>query len=354
MRSERKFLIIRLGAIGDIVHALPLADAIKTYYKDARVDWVVGDKFVDIVKNNPLIDNVYVANLSMWRKNWLSPNTIKDNAALNKILQAQNYDVSIDAHGMFKTLVIQAFCGAKKRIGYKDYREFAPLGCNILVEPESKRPHTNYHVVKRHLDLLEKSGILTEDEIKGYAPKAFLPPSSPETVKKIDELLSFTSKKPMIIFAPATTWVNKHWDEKNWSMLYQMLKNDADVVFSGVKKDIPLIERITGSDKNAKILAGKTNLIEYIELLRRADIIVSPDSSAAHLGWACNKPKVVTIFCATSKHTYAPLGQTAFPAEKENCTPCHKRKCRKKECICTNQTSADEVFGIIKKMLHWT
>ncbi len=351
MRSERKFLIIRLGAIGDIVHALPLADAIKTYYKNAQVDWVVGDKFADIVKNNPLIDNVYVANLSKWRKNWLAPGTIKDICELNKKLRSQNYDISIDAHGMFKSLVIQAFCNAKKRIGYRDYREFAPLGCNVLIEPESKRPHTNYHVIKRHLDLLQKSGILTKDEIKEYLPKALLPESSPQTVKKVDELLAACGTKPLIIFAPATTWKNKHWDEKNWSALYNALKNEADIVFSGVNDDIPLIERITGSGKDAKILAGKTNLLEYTELLRRADIIISPDSSAAHLGWACNKPKVITIFCATSKHTFAPLGHSAFPIGKENCAPCHKRKCRKKECICTNQTSADEILNIIKKML---
>ncbi len=353
MRSERKFLIIRLGAIGDIVHALPLADAIKTYYKNAQIDWVVGDKFVDIVQNNPLIDNIYVANLSKWRKGWLSPGTIKEISALNKKLRVQNYDVSIDAHGMFKSLVIQAFCGAKKRIGYKDYREFAPLGCNVLIEPKSRRPHTNYHVIKRHLDLLEGSGILTKTEVENYAPKAILPKSSQDTVKKIDELLADTGKKPLIIFAPATTWQNKHWYEKNWAALYNSLKGETDIVFSGVNADIALIERITGGYKAAKILAGKTNLPQYIELLSRADIVISPDSSASHLAWACNKPKVITVFCATSKHTFAPLGQAAFPDE-EICAPCNKRKCKKKKCICTCQTSADEVLRCVKKILQNT
>ena len=63
MKTERKILIIRLSAIGDIVHSLTIADCLRHFYPNSRIDWVVSDKCKGIVENNPLLDNVYVANV---------------------------------------------------------------------------------------------------------------------------------------------------------------------------------------------------------------------------------------------------------------------------------------------------
>ncbi|MBE7706508.1 MAG: glycosyltransferase family 9 protein [Cyanobacteria bacterium SIG30] len=349
MDIKKKFLIIRLSALGDIVHCLPVANAIREKYKDAQIDWVVGDNSSALIKNNPLIDNVYIANLSKWKKNWLSPTTIKEICELNKRLQKENYDYSIDLHGMFKSLIINAFCGAKHRIGYKDYKEFATLACNFLMEPKSKRPHRNYHIVQRNLDLLRAFDILTKEELENVKPKAILPESSIETKKNIDDLLlNINKEKPIVIFAPATTWDTKHWLEANWQKLYQELKDETNIIFSGVKKDIELINRITKNDEKAIILAGKTNLSEYIELLKRAKVVISPDSSAAHFAWALGV-QTITLFCATSKNTFAPIGNIAFPKGKEICIPCHKRKC--KNPVCTFQTSALEVANEVRELI---
>ncbi len=350
MDIKKKFLIIRLSALGDIVHCLPVAYALRQKYPDAQIDWVVGDKSSSIILNNPLIDNVYVANLSKWKKNWLSISTIKDICTLNKKLQKEKYDYSIDLHGMFKSLIIQMFSGAKNRVGYKDYREFSTLGSNILVEPKSKRPHRNYHVVKRNLDLLEEASILTKEELNSIEPRAVLPNPSDETKHVIDNYLSDIDKsKKTVAFAPATTWKNKHWAEDNWKKLYLELKDKVNIIFTGTKDDIDLIKRITDNDEKAFILAGKTNLNEYIELLGRVDLTVSPDSSAAHFSWA-QGVKTITLFCATSKHTFAPIGGIAFPSGEEICKPCHKRKC--KNPICTSQTGPQEVLDAIKTVLE--
>ncbi len=348
MSDIKKFLIIRLGAIGDLIHALPLADFIKEKYPNAQVDWVVGDKFVDIIKDNPLVDNYYVANLSKWRHGWFLPSTIKDIASLNKKLRDENYDFSIDAHGMFKSFIINAFCGAKNKIVYKDYRELASLGGNIKVEPKSKRHDPNYHVIKRQIDLMEGLGF-SQDEINSYIPKATLPLSSSDTIEFIDALLKDLPSKPNIVFAPATTWQTKHWAEDNWKILYNELKDKVNILFTGTSSDIPLIKRITNNDPNAIILAGKTKLLQYIEVLRRARVVVSPDSSAAHISWALSSPIVITIFTSTSKNTYGPIGQISFPLNEPVCTPCHKKKC--KNPICTVQTDAKEVLDVLNKII---
>lgn len=355
--NREKFLIIRLGAIGDIVHCLPVADFLKNNFPNCQIDWVVDEKYEQLLNNNPLIDNCYSVPLSKWKKSWLKLSTIKEISNFNKILQKERYSWAFDLHGMFKSLVIFAFCGAKKRAGYSDYREFAPLGANVLVKPKSKRPHTNYHIIQRNLDLISGSGLLTSSIEKKV--DARLPKATPECVEKIDELLIHLDKsKPTYVFAPATTWVNKHWNIGEWQKLYELTKKEANIVFSGTQKDLSLIYAITKKCRLATVLAGKTNLEDYIEILRRADIVVSPDSSASHLAFALQcenrKPNIITIFCATSKNTFAPLGEenVAFPSQNPVCTPCFKRKCKFKHQNCTSQTTAKEVYAAIKNAIE--
>ena len=118
-------------------------------------------------------------------------------------------------------------------------------------------------------------------------------------------------------------WENKHWDVNEWQKLFQMVKNSANIIFTGVKKDLKLINTIINCEenKNIFILAGKTNMEEYIEVLRRADLILSPDSGASHLGFGViknGKPKIFTLFFATSKNVYTPLGEgnLGFPLKR--------------------------------------
>jgi len=353
MEIKKKFLIIRLSAIGDIVHSLTIADCLRTFYPNAQIDWVVSDKCKGIVENNPLLDNVYVADISKWRKNWILnlPEIIK----FGKNLQKNKYDYAIDAQGLFKSAVITAISGAKEKIGLADGREFSTIVLNKKIEPKEKRPFRNRHIIKRNLDILTGSGLVTEEEMAKYTPHSKLPPADNKTKEKVDILLSdIDGAKPNFVFAPATMWENKHWDILEWQKLFNLVKNKANIIFTGVEKDLNLINKITGNfNTGIFILAGKTNMKEYIEVLRRADLIISPDSGASHLGFAVienNKPKIFTLFFATSKNVYTPFGKCnrSFPKGEQVCMPCHKRKCRKKTMECTKFIKAEDVYSEIK------
>ncbi len=353
MDKEKKFLIVRLSAIGDIVHSLTVAHCLRTFYPNAKIDWVVSDKCSGIIENNPLLDNTYVANISKWRKNWLFslPEIIK----FGKKLQQNNYDYALDVQGLFKSAIITAISGAKEKIGMADGREFSTIILDKKVRPKETRPFRNRHIIKRNLDILTGSGLVIENNMEKYTPKAVLPPSGPETIDKINSLLQNINKtKPNFVFAPATMWENKHWNIKEWKKLYNLVKNKANVIFTGVEKDLTLINKIIDTDNKAFVLAGKTNMKEYIETLRRADLIISPDSGASHLGFGViedDKPKIFTLFFATSKKVYVPLGKynVGFPKEDPCCNPCHKRKCRKKTMECTKFIKAEEVYLEIQR-----
>ncbi len=355
MDEKKKFLIVRLSAIGDIVHSLTVADCLRTFYPNARIDWLVSDKCKGLIENNPLIDNVYVADISKWRKNWIFslPEIIK----FTDILKKNRYDYALDVQGLFKSAVITALSGAKEKIGMEDGREFSTIILDKKVKPLERRPFKNRHIIKRNLDILTGSNLITKEDMAGYIPKIELPPSSLKVVEKINQLLkNIDETKPVFVFAPATMWENKHWDLNEWQKLFKMVENSANIVFTGVEKDLNLINKITNGS-NAFILAGKTNMEEYIEVLRRADLILSPDSGASHLGFGVIKngrPKIFTLFFATSKNVYTPLGEgnLGFPLKEPVCTPCHKRKCKKGTMECTKYVKAEEVYNEIKKSFN--
>lgn len=353
MDEKKKFLIVRLSAIGDIVHSLTVADCLRTFYPNAQIDWVVSDKCKGIVQNNPLLDNVYVAEISKWRKNWLF--SLPDIIKFTNILKKNEYDYTIDVQGLFKSAIITALSGAKEKIGMADGREFSTIILDKKVTPKERRPFQNRHIIRRNLDILEGSGLVSKEDMAKYTPKAQLPPSNDDIKNKIDNLLkNIDNTKPNFVFAPATMWKNKHWNVSEWQKLFNLVKNSANIIFTGIEKDLNLINEIINGE-SAFILAGKTNMEEYIEVLRRADLIVSPDSGASHLGFAVikeGKPKIFTLFFATSKNVYTPLGKgnLGFPLNEPLCTPCHKRKCKKRTMECTKYIKAQEVFEEIKKI----
>ena len=109
--------------------------------------------------------------------------------------------------------------------------------------------------------------------------------------------------------------------------------------------------------KDLKLINTIINCEEYVEVLRRADLILSPDSGASHLGFGViknGKPKIFTLFFATSKNVYTPLGEgnLGFPLKEPACAPCHKRKCKKGTMECTKYIKAEDVYSEIKKSFN--
>ena len=127
------------------------------------------------------------------------------------------------------------------------------------------------------------------------------------------------------------------------------------IIFTGGPNDNELINYI--SSGRFLNLAGKTDIIELMELFSRADLVIAPDSGSAHLAWAARKPAVITIFTCTPKDVLAPYGNNskyiALGGEGLSCQPCFKRKChlRKNIDACTNFPSPSEVLKVIDSLI---
>lgn len=321
----KKILILRLSALGDTIHTLPVAHALKKTYPNCEIGWVVEDKAKLFIDGNPLVDHCYVIPKKQWKQRGFSFQNISEFKSIIDNINAQNYDVVLDTQQLLKSSFLLPFLNIKRKVTLSGGREFSWLFSNEFVKSSHSLFDPNYHVVNRNLELAKYLGADVSDV------RMTLKPAPDEVVSKINDLLSgLDINKKTIIISPATTWVNKHWAENHWHEVIRYFCDKVNLVFTGMDSDLPLINRILGDINSSSIfvLAGKTNLIELAEVFRRGDVVISPDSGSAHIAWATQKSSIVTLFCATAEKRSAPFGENCYVLSPQlPCRPCLKRKC---------------------------
>ncbi|MDD3236581.1 MAG: glycosyltransferase family 9 protein [Candidatus Gastranaerophilales bacterium] len=343
-----KILIIRLSALGDTIHTIPLAVALKKKYPDCEIGWVVDDKAKHFILNNPVVDKCFVLPRKKWKKRGLKWRSVREFLAVVRRINSENYDIVIDAQQLFKSSSIMPFLNIKRKLTNTDGREFSWIFANEFLKNDRRQFDKNYHVVKRNLEFAKYLGA-SEEEV------AFvLPEISEKTKEKIDGLLSVLDKnKKNVVLAPATTWKNKHWKRENWLQLANELSGSVNIILTGSSQDTELSSFIE-KNINFKVLnlTGLTTLEELTEVIKRADAVVSPDSGSAHIAWATQKPSVVSIFCATSPDRTAPFGEKYISlGATVDCAPCMKKRCKQNNGIlCTASVTVLEVVSALKKL----
>lgn len=321
-----KILIVRLSAIGDTIHSIPVACAIKDSFPSSCIGWIVEDRSKDLLINNPCVDKVFVMPKSKWKKQGLSLKTIREIIDFVRKIRKEKFDVALDLQELFKSSLLMFLSGAKRRIGHDKTREFAYLFANEKL-PYHDTFDPEKPIIERYMEFV---GALGADVNK---IRFYLPPSSKETVEKLDELLTGVDKsKPIVVLNPSTIWPTKHWIEEYWAEVADKLSDRANIIFSGAESDKELINRIIArtEKKDCISLAGKTSIIELVELFRRSKIVVAPDTGPAHIAAAAGC-QVITVFGSTSYKRSAPFGcEDNAISMGIKCQPCFNRKCARK------------------------
>lgn len=346
--KPKKVLIVRLSSLGDVIFTVPLANQLKK--NGYEVGWIVSEKGIDIVKNNPSVDHTYLCPLQKWKKKGFSLENFKEFLSILKEVRKEKYNIAIDSQQMFKSLYWMLTCGAKRRITVKGARELADFGGNEHIQ-NPYRDDFSVHAVEMNYAFARHIGI----EPDGV--EFTLPLSDDDTIKKVDNLLSnLDNTKPVVVICPATTWRLKHWDKDNWKEVVKYLENKCSLIFSGTEKDKDLLSYIGGD--NHINLAGKTNVKDLIEIFRRADLVIAPDSGSAHVAWATGKPAVISIFTCTPPSLYGAYGnKDKYFAVNGNleCQPCFTKSCPKlkDKDKCLKHPTPQEIINIVNKVFNF-
>ncbi|MEN6465447.1 MAG: glycosyltransferase family 9 protein [Syntrophaceae bacterium] len=337
-----EILIIKLSAIGDVIHTLPSLRALKKKFPGARITWVVESAAADLLKDNPDLDRVIVSDRKAWAGNLKKfkkiKETISEIAAFIRILRDRRYDIVIDFHGLFKSAVLAFMVKGARKLGYDSMQEMSGLFYSEKIPEDMGK-----HAVDRYLDFPRYLGCIVEKAEFNIYPDA-------ENEKNIDSLFAknnISSRDLLIAVSPQALWETKLWDNAKFALLCDRIGAElgGKVIFTGGPGGI--ISGIRSQMKTRSInLEGMTTLRELAALYRRVALLVTTDSGPMHLAAAVNTP-VVAVFGPTSPARTGPYGAGHTVIQRDlSCAPCFLKHCETKNCM--NEISVEEVLEAIK------
>jgi len=351
-------LIVKLSAIGDVVHTLPSLSALRKLYPHARIAWVIEEAASDLIKDHPYLDNVIISPRKRWIKELKKGQlcALKEIVAFIRQLRGARYDLVIDFHGLFKSAVIVFLARAKRKLGYKSMQEMSGFFLNEKIPEDMSK-----HAVGRYLDFIRylcrtdftghKASLAGEGGPEGRAE--FLIPLGEQEEKKVAGLLAskgITGQR-FVAVNPAALWETKLWDDESFARLCDRISEEykIPVIFTGAeKKEIYSIQ--ARMNTTFLSLAGETSLRELACLYRQAAVVVTTDSGPMHIAAAMGTP-VVALFGPTDPIRTGPYGAGHRVIRGNlSCSPCFLKKCPTRECM--RQISVDEVFHAVGDLLE--
>jgi heptosyltransferase I len=367
-REFKKILLIKLSAMGDVVHTFPVLNKLRRRYPKARIDWLAGSGVTELLAENPAIDNVIAFVREEWSKPWqLAP--YASAARLVATLRAAEYDLVLDLQGQLRSAVFAFASGAPVRIGFDKPRadrwktlsrkipaeaklhawQGAREGSYLAYTDHIPLPTLDAHPVERYLGVAPMLGL---DD--GAPDFAFPIPAEAST--RIDALLDYygVAKTRLVAVAPGTVWETKQWQSGGFAEVARhFLKKKLAVVLIGSDRERAICDEIAGLAKGTVNLAGETTLPELAALLRRATICVTNDSGPMHLAVALGRP-VVAVFGPTDPVWAGPYHRDGAVLRAElPCSPCYLRQLNR--CMhghaCMQNVAAGAVIDRLETIL---
>lgn len=277
-RPSPRILIVRLSAIGDVIHGMPVLCALREKYAEAHLAWLVEDRAAALLREHESLDELITV-----PRGWLKrPRCVW---RLRRRLRALNPDVTVDLQGLTKSAVAARLSGARRRIGFGDEkgRELSTWLNTELVDCPAR------HVIDCNLQLLQPLGIVSP-EVRFEVPHRN---GDAQTAEEIIRRAGFQDGFGVI--NPGAGWPSKLWPPQRFAAvarhLGRTLALPSMVVWAGEQERAWADEIIAGADGHARA-APSTTLTELAALVRRAQVFVGSDTGPLHLAAAVGTPCV--------------------------------------------------------------
>lgn len=329
-----RILIIHTAFIGDIVLSTPLIKKLKDAYPKAELTYLTTLVGASILRNNPHISHIieydkrgeHKGLVGLW--------------AIGKKLRIEAYNIVITPHRYFRSSFLTWLTGAPVRRGYDN-------AAGKFFYTEKIHYDKNKHEVEKLLSFVKK------DEKKRYEIEVF-----PGTFEKerADEIFKNINKK-IVVIAPGSKWFTKRWPTEYFREVIKKLekREDTVVVVVGGKEErllnIPLAEKSID-------LRGMTTLLELAEVIKRAAVILTNDSSPIHIASAFSNVRIIAIFGPTTKDLgFFPWSKNSEVLQVEDleCRPCSLHggdSCPKKHFKCMVDIKPEVVLERIENVLE--
>lgn len=305
MQTQSKFrlLVVRLGAMGDILHALPAVTALRLAHPEWAIDWVIEPRWQALlmaedslgrVVSQPLVNRIHFAPTKDWRSAPLSEKTLREIKLLRRTLRVGEYDAVLDLQGAIRSAVVGRMAKCRRLIGEAEPRErIARLLYSERVATQGQ------HVIEQDVEL---AAAVAGDELTPATP---LLPTDPVADARADQLVS--PSEPAVLINPGAGWGAKRWPLERYVAVANALiaKGFRVLVNTGPGEDV-LAEGVCKGTGGAAIRLG-CSLNQLISITRRVTLVIAGDTGPLHLACALERP-VVGIYGPTDPSRNGPFG----------------------------------------------
>jgi ADP-heptose:LPS heptosyltransferase len=306
-----KALLVRLSSIGDVVHTLPALAALHRH--GAEAGWLVEPPSRVLLDGNPLLGQVAAAPS---RKGFALGKAL----ATVRALRAERYDAALDFQGLWKSAAWARLSGARRVIGWESGSRREPASALLIGERVERAG--DGHVIDKNLALLRPLGI----EAVGLREFPF--PLSTEAVARADAALAGLGDGGIAVLNPGGGWASKLWPAERFGELAKGLRALGLVpLVSWGPGEEGLADRVVAASGGAAVRSFPTTLLDYVEVARRARLVVAADTGPLHLACAVGTP-VVALFGPTDPARNGPFAREDVVVRRTPaCAPCYSRTC---------------------------
>ena len=306
-----RILLVRLGSLGDIIHAIPAAAAIRRVFPKAAIEWLVDVRHRDLLDLVPAIDRRIPIDTS---KFW------SVRAAVGQMRRGR-YDVALDLQGLLKSAVLARLSGARRVVGFP---------ADLLRERAARIFYSETsgdaapHVIDKNLSMLRAIGV--------RMPEVAFPleDRNPGIADEARSRLGLAGGTSFALINPGAAWPNKRWPPVYFAELSRELAKRhglRSLVLWGPGEQT-LADAVAMASHNTAAVSPPTSVADLVSLSKAAALMISGDTGPLHIAAAAGTP-IVGIFGPTDPMRNGPWGQDDLVVSRYGACACHyQRRCR--------------------------
>ncbi|HHQ48354.1 MAG TPA: lipopolysaccharide heptosyltransferase I [Acidobacteria bacterium] len=294
-----RLLLIRLSALGDVVHTWPLAVALKALDPAPELTWVVEEPLLPLVEGHPAVDRAIPTATRRWRQRLTGRSTRRELSRLGRALRSPRRDLCLDPQGTMKSAAVCRLSRAEHRVGLaRPWRRetLAGLAYTAVVRPAAASPH----VVATNLELLRAAG--------GHPPETPTAPDGRWLLGRAANPLGRAASTSYAVLLPGTGQPSKIVPAEVLAETARTLaERGLEPVVAWGPGEKERADRVAELAGDGTRVAPPTGLLELAAMLGEAALVVGGDTGPVHLAASLGTP-TVGVFMATNPLRNGPLG----------------------------------------------
>lgn len=329
------FLIVRLGALGDVVHGIPVAAALRNEFPIARIDWMVDPRYVELLDLVTGID----------RRIPVDPRAITRGSEREKFrqtlreLRQAHYEAVIDLQGLLKSAMLARSVRGRQTIGFPRRHLREPLArLFYTVAPD---PGEATHVIYKNLALLAPLKVLDR--------RVRFPLDVPATAT-VGQILERFHPREYVLINPGAAWPNKRWPPNRFGELASAIRRDfgwRSLVLWGPGEQ-ELAHDVVEASEGAAESSPPTTITDLVGVARHARLMISGDTGPLHIAGAVGTP-IVALYGPTRPERNGPWGLDDIAISRvQRCSCVYERTCKAPE-RCIDDISVAEVMSAVHR-----